>query len=504
MRSAASLPALSLDQALDDPHLFAPHFRGPSWAPWRTILRAIEASPPRRGDRKRFRELTAREGWPSEPAREVWIAAGRRGGKTRAMALLAVHRAAFIDYSRYLAPGERATVMLLACDRTQARVAMRYVGGLLHAVPLLERMIEREAAEAIDLSNRTTIEIHTASFRATRGYTLAAVVADEVAFWRSDETSANPAAEILAALRPGLATIPGAPLLAISSPYSRSGPLWEAYRRHYGKPSDVLVVKAPTRALNPTIPQELVDRALEEDPEAAAAEYLAEFRRDVSTFLAREAIEACVTPGRRELPPMAGTSYVAFCDPSGGSSDAMTLAIAHAEGRGDELRAVLDAVREVRPPFSPDAVVREFAELLRAYRIETVRGDRYGGEWPAERFRVHGIEYRPADLAKSDLYRELLAPVNAGRVELLDLPRLVGQLAGLERRVARGGRDSIDHAPGAHDDVANAVAGALIEALRVGALGDDGNLEVVDLRRPSPWSEAWGTSLVSVPFSDTD
>ena len=34
----------------------------------------------------------------------------------------------------------------------------------------------------------------------------------------------------------------------------------------------------------------------------------------------------------------------------------------------------------------------------------------------------------------------------------------------LERRTARGGRDSIDHGPGAHDDIANAVAGALVLA----------------------------------------
>jgi hypothetical protein len=34
----------------------------------------------------------------------------------------------------------------------------------------------------------------------------------------------------------------------------------------------------------------------------------------------------------------------------------------------------------------------------------------------------------------------------------------------LERRTARGGKDSIDHSPGQHDDVANAVAGALVLA----------------------------------------
>lgn len=125
---------------------------------------------------------------------------------------------------------------------------------------------------------------------------------------------------------------------------------------------------------------------------------------------------------------------------------------------------MLDAVRELRPPFSPDTVVGDFAALLKTYRVNTVHGDRYGGEWPAERFQAHGITYKPAEPTKSDLYRDLLPLVNAARVELLDVPRLHAQILGLERRTARGGRDSIDHAPGAHDDLANAVAGALVGA----------------------------------------
>jgi hypothetical protein len=129
-------------------------------------------------------------------------------------------------------------------------------------------------------------------------------------------------------------------------------------------------------------------------------------------------------------------------------------------------RVVLDVVRERRPPFSPDDVVNEFSALLKAYGVGTVRGDRYGGLWPRERFAVHGVEYLTADKPKSDLYRDLLPTLNSGRVELLDLPRLVAQLCGLERHTARGGRDSIDHAPGAHDDVANAVAGAIVTASR--------------------------------------
>jgi hypothetical protein len=180
--------------------------------------------------------------------------------------------------------------------------------------------------------------------------------------------------------------------------------------------------------------------AYEDDPAAAAAEYGAEFRRDVESFVAREAVEACVIPGRRELLPVAGLWPTAFVDPSGGSQDSMTLAIAHQENG----RAVLDAARERRPHFSPDDVVREFAATLKAYRCAMVIGDRYGGEWPRERFAAYRIGYHVAEQSKSDLYRDLLPLLNSGTVDLLDDRRLIAQLCGLERRTARGGRDSID------------------------------------------------------------
>ena len=89
-------------------------------------------------------------------------------------------------------------------------------------------------------------------------------------------------------------------------------------------------------------------------------------------------------------------------------------------------------------------------------------GDRYGGEWPAERFAAHGIRYEPAEMVRSELYLALLPLLNSGKVDLLDNQRLISQLCGLERRTARSGKDLVDHAPGAKDDVANAVAGACV------------------------------------------
>ena len=213
--------------------------------------------------------------------------------------------------------------------------------------------------------------------------------------------------------------------------------------------------------MNPTFPQATVDAAMERDPAAAAAEYGAVFRTDVQAFVARGVAEAASVPGRFELPPTKDQIYTAFVDPSGGSADSMTVAICHREND----RAVVDCVRERKPPFSPDDVCAEFSALMRAYRITSVRGDHYAGLWPRERFQVHGIAYEVSDMTKNAIYLELLPLLNARRVELLDVPVVVTQLCGLERRTARGGRDSIDHRPGAHDDLINSVAGAIVHAL---------------------------------------
>ena len=294
-----------------------------------------------------------------------------------------------------------------------------------------------------------------ASAKTTRGYAVVAALLDEVAFFPTDD-SANPDYDILDAIRPGMATVPNAMLLCASSPYARRGALWDAHRRHFGKDGDpVLVWRAPTRTMNPSVSQQVIDAATGRDPASAAAEWLAEFRSDIESFINREAVDACIALDVRERAPMQNVRYFGFVDPSGGSADSMTLAVGHREGDV----VVLDALREVRPPFSPETVVEEFADVLRSYDVTRIVGDRYAGEWCAERFRVHNVTYELAQKPKSDLYRDLLPAINSRRIDLLDNARLIGQLCSLERRTSRGGRDSIDHAPGAHDDLANAVAG---------------------------------------------
>ncbi|MGI4946936.1 MAG: hypothetical protein ACRYHQ_41330 [Janthinobacterium lividum] len=451
-------PLRTILQVMDDPKLLAPHFKGDTWQAWRSFLAALFGLPMDADTLARYRHHTGRTVAPIGPFKEAALICGRRGGKSRALALIATYLATVPDYRPYLAPGEVATVAVIAADRRQARSIFRFIVGAMQHTEMLRPLIAREATDVLELTNGVVIEIHTASFRVTRGYSLAAALCDEVAFWRSEE-SANPDEEILAALRPGLSNIPSAMLLIASSPYAKRGALYKAWRQHYAQDAArMLVWRGTTAEMNPQIDPAIIAQAYEDDPQSAAAEYGAEFRNDIAAFVSREVVDGATMPGRFELPPIGGASYVAFVDPSGGSSDSMTLAIAHQE----DGRAMLDAIRETRPPFSPEQTVTEYAVLLKSYGISSVTGDRYAGEWPRERFREHGIEYRLSDKVKSDLYRDILPVLNSGKAELLDLPRLTSQLCGLERRTARGGRDSIDHAPGAHDDLANSVAGALL------------------------------------------
>ncbi len=368
-------------------------------------------------------------------------------------ALLAVVEALFSDHRDQLAPGEVATCMVIAGDRKQARTVMRYISGLVNGNPMLKRQILRETSESIEFRKRSAIEVHTASHRSVRGYTLSAAILDECAFWHVD--GANPDKEIVAALRPALATL-GGKLIALSSPYAKRGILWDAWRRYFGSDHPrVLVAHAATRTMNPTLPQEVVDQALAEDREAARAEYLAEFRADIASFLDVDLVADCTRPKPLELAPATSLRYHAFVDPAGGGADEFTISIAHRE----QDATVVDLVRGRRG--SPADVVREYAGLLKDYGIRSVTGDRYAGRWPSDEFRRHGITYRASELDRSGLYLEMLAALNSGRVELPPDPDVSRQFAALERRTSRGGKDTIDHPPNGSDDRANAVAGVV-------------------------------------------
>lgn len=455
---------MNIVDALHSREIFRLLFKDPAtWRSWEVFLRGLfglelETA----ADRKLFRECTGLERAPSKASRESFVICGRRSGKSYMSAVIAAYLAAFKDWKPYLSPGEKGWIFVIANDKQQAGIIKAYISGIFHRTKCLKALVEKETVETLELRNGVNIAVKTASFRSLRGYTVLCAILEEIAFWRSEE-SANPDKEILAAVRPALATIPDSLLIGISTPYSRAGVLFDMFKAYYGTAGGPLIWKAPTTVMNPTIDKRLIENALNEDPQAAAAEWEAEWRQDVEAFISQELVEAVTVPGRFELPRVRGAQYFAFVDPSGGRQDSFTLAIAHGEKSG---KVVLDVLRERRPPFQPQAVAAEFADVLKSFGVRDVASDRYAGEWVVEAFAAHGIRVKPSELAASELYLELLPLIANGSFELLDSKRLAAQLAGLERRTRAGGKDLVTHYPGGHDDCANAAAGAIVAVKR--------------------------------------
>jgi hypothetical protein len=375
---------VSMREALSDPAYFGSVLAGPTWDAWRVLLIAIMGEPLKVEELATFALLTGRTASPAEPVEAFWAVIGRRGGKTRAIAVLASYLAGCVDHRDILGPGERGILPVMAASVLQASQAFNFIHGAIEGSSHLSRLIESVTADTISLASGVNIQVRPASFRTIRGISAVGAICDEIAFFRSDDAK-NPDEEIIRALRPSLATT-GGPLICISSPYAKAGMLWKTFRKQYGLhgASEILVAKAASRQMNPSLSARVVERAFEED----------------------------------------------------------------------------------------------------------AAGDKWGSEFVRERFRDCGITLEPSERTKSDLYLELLPILSSGRIRLIDNKRLLAQLIGLERRTARSGRDSVDHGPGLHDDIANACAGAVLAASgRRGAWIVSDEL-LAYASRPRPWSSS--------------
>jgi hypothetical protein len=187
---------------------------------------------------------------PLKRVRELWCVVGRRGGKSRMAAALAIYFALFVKHR--LAPGERGMVLVLAMTLDQAKVVFDYVLGFMRSSSVLAKEIEGTTRSEIRLKNGIAIAVHPNSFRSVRGRTLCACVFDETAYWR-DVSTATPDTETYTAVLPALATTGGI-LVSISSPYRRTGLMHAKHKRYFGTDSDdTLVVQGTSKQFNGTL-----------------------------------------------------------------------------------------------------------------------------------------------------------------------------------------------------------------------------------------------------------
>lgn len=436
-----------------------------SWRAWRAFLAAAFALPMSPEELAIYKKHTGRLRAPEKPARELWLVCGRRSRKSAIAALLGVYIGAFRDHSKYLAPGERAQIPIVAKNMEEATQIRDYAAALLHSHEVLRALLEKEPTSLdIRLITRCDLKIRAATHMAGRSKSVPCFLGDEIAFYPT-KNSAHPDAEILAGVRGAMAMVPNPLTVGLSSPHARKGVLWEKYKNHYGREGDVLVWQADTRDMNDSpVIREWANDFFRDDPAKAKAEVGGQFRDDVASLMPEELVERC-TLDLEKRDPQKGVQYVGFVDPAGGGgTDDFTLAIAHFDLM--EQRAVLDLLVGWSPPFNFEDVVKEAAGHLSRYNCRGVTGDRFAGDIPPQSFRRNGIQFYVSERNRSEIYRALLPILNSDGAWLLRSAALKAQLTALERTISIRGQEFIDHPPDDHDDYANSAAAVIVLADR--------------------------------------
>lgn len=359
---------------------------------------------------------------------------------------------------------------LVANDEGQAADDLKLAKKLVSTNPLLGREVEVRAKELVRCDGKGALAILPArDVIGAHGKTYTLVGFDELhghRTWDLLEALApdptRPDALTWITSYASIYNAPGAPLYDLFAAGKQGDDLrmlFSWYAADYGTDPDFADLPEPEQRANPSMESWGNPGYLEQQRRRLPTHKYRRLHLNLpgapeGAFYDGGKVMAAIIAGRRQLAPQDGVSYLAFVDMSGGSGDDATLGIAHAE----DGRRVLDLVtaQTGRAPFNPRDAVTKFAGVLERYGVATVTGDRYAGETFRADFEDKGVRYVPCGLPKSQLYEALEPPLNAGEIELLDVPKLQEQLLTLVMRGAK-----IDHQPGDHDDWANAAAGAL-------------------------------------------
>jgi len=441
-----------------------------SWESWRIVGKVLDGLPLSAEEMVIYTTLTGRTTVPTD-LRELWALAGRGSGKTSFMALQAVKASC----RGYAAVRGIPRVLLLAFVKEQAGVAFEYVSGFFDKDRELRKLITRRTNTSLTLAHGVRVQTIGGDYRSVRAYSVAAALLDEVAYWWSDTTNANPDVEIVRALRPGLGKVPGSKLLAATTRWIEEGAAYEIHKRHYANETSqhILVVDAPTRVLNPSFDAATIAIAQEEDAESAASEYGQSWRVAGGTLVHAAAYDQCVDTGvfeRTPEPPLGDAYFVGAVDLSGGmGQDSASLCIGHIEEAEGPDVFTQDLLVEAEPPFDPATMVAEFAGHCARFGISEVIGDQFSEGFAASEFRRHGITYTVSERKTNECVLDSLAIINTRRVRFLDNSKARRQWLNLRRDYASGGRPTILETR-KHDDLAVVGARAISAALELGVV----------------------------------
>jgi hypothetical protein len=141
------MPTVSMREALSDPALLGGVLAGDSWQAWRVLLIAAMGEQLTDAERQVFKKLTGREREPLQRVEEFAAVVGRRGGKSRAMALLAAYIAGLCKHK--LVRGERGILLCVAPDQRQASIVLGYAEAAFEQSPILKQLIASRTSDTL-------------------------------------------------------------------------------------------------------------------------------------------------------------------------------------------------------------------------------------------------------------------------------------------------------------------------------------------------------------------
>lgn len=426
-----------------------------TFANWKIFMKALEGLEMTAEELTQFQSFTERKEQPRGGYRSVFVASGRKSGKSWISSNLCCHTVLLGEdfWSAQLAPGEKVYFSIISVDKESARQVLNYIKGILNNNPKFRARITNQTSWEIELGN-VVIQIRAASWTSGRAPRYIGVILDEAAFMRDSDSSYN-AESLYKSLQPAM--IPGSAMYVISSVHGKFGLLYNQWRRWWGKEDPGhLFWLSDTLAMNPTYDKSYIDDLMAEDPVHAQSEYYSVWKEKQIQFLPGEAVDAAVAQSRYQLARIPDKEYAAFVDSSSGMQDSFGLCI----GFRDEDKIVIARLEE-RENQAPQDVIKEFSEIMKGYGISTVSGDRYSIGFVIKEFEQNGISYEPAKLPKSEIYLNAGPQILQNKVELLDNRKAANQLKQLERH-ARAQKDYVDHPRGKyHDDLANVIMGVV-------------------------------------------
>jgi len=396
--------------------------------------------------------------------RQAVLRVGRRGGKSSSLSRLMVVEALYGHHD--IPPGDTGVGAIISTRIDEAGQRLNTITSILDALGVPFKPWGNGVIGIRVIGQRIGFRVYCASVAGVSGFTGIFVLCDEVAKWKDSDTGVNPAGQVLASVRPTMATQPNARIVLSSSPFGMLDAHYDSFEE--GDTAFQITAFAPTWEANPTL-TEAETRAIEPEEGVWLREYAAIPQAEAETSLLTDLlIDRATRAEEGDMPWTEGWSYVAAMDPAT-RTNAWTFAIA---GQGlDEKRHVVLAREWVpRPgiPLDPKTVLAEIAHYLGSYGLAMAYTDQHAVEMLRAMAEPHGVQLIEAPwtpTTKREGYEHLLKLAQANRLGLPKDAQVKADLLGIRKVITRSGvQYQLAEVRGRHADYAPTIALAVADA----------------------------------------